>query len=286
MVKGLTVQEGGLMLRTVIADDDPLARERLRQLLRDHAEIEILAECVDGRETVDAIRAYLPDLVFLDVHMPGMDAFGVIEEIGPEDFPAIVFVTAYDRRAVRAFEARALDYLLKPIGRQRFARALERARTRVATGEGSELALQLGSLVDELRAETEYLERLLIRKGARLVMVRLDDVDWIDGAGNYIELHAGKSTYLLRHTLSGLESRLDPHSFVRIHRSTIVNATRITELQSTIAGDYVVTLRDGTRLSLSRTYRGKVQQLAGRNGARASGRAKAPSLRLVPRSDE
>ena len=260
------------MIRTVIADDEPLARERMRQLLRNHADIQILAECVDGRETVDAIRAHLPDLVFLDVRMPEMDAFGVIEEIGAEHFPEVVFVTAYDQYAVRAFEVRALDYLLKPIGRERFARALERARSRMngnghgaGAAEQGELAQKLRSLIDEAKTEPEYLERLLIRKGERMVLVRLDEVDWIDGAGNYLELHAGKTTYLLRHTLSGLESRLDPHSFLRIHRSTIVNVDRISELHPTFAGDYVVTLRDGTQLSLSRTYRGKVEQLAGRS---------------------
>jgi two-component system LytT family response regulator len=255
------------MIRTVIADDEPLARERLRQLLRNHADVQILAECVDGREAVDAIRAHLPDLVFLDVRMPEMDAFGVIEEIGAEDFPDVVFVTAYDQYAVRAFEVRALDYLLKPIGRERFARAMDRARSRAANGNGGEqgeLAQKLRSLIDEAKNEPEYLERLLIRKGERMVLVRLDEVDWIDGAGNYLELHAGKTTYLLRHTLSGLESRLDPHAFLRIHRSTIVNVDRISELHPTFAGDYVVTLRDGTQLSLSRTYRGKVEQLAGR----------------------
>jgi two-component system LytT family response regulator len=255
------------MIRTVIADDEPLARERLRQLLRNHADVQILAECVDGREAVDAIRAHLPDLVFLDVRMPEMDAFGVIEEIGAEDFPNVVFVTAYDQYAVRAFEVRALDYLLKPIGRERFARAMDRARSRAVNGNGGEqgeLAQKLRSLIDEAKNEPEYLERLLIRKGERMVLVRLDEVDWIDGAGNYLELHAGKTTYLLRHTLSGLESRLDPHAFLRIHRSTIVNVDRISELHPTFAGDYVVTLRDGTQLSLSRTYRGKVEQLAGR----------------------
>jgi two-component system LytT family response regulator len=255
------------MIRTVIADDEPLARERLRQLLRNHADVQILAECVDGREAVDAIRAHLPDLVFLDVRMPEMDAFGVIEEIGAEDFPDVVFVTAYDQYAVRAFEVRALDYLLKPIGRERFGRAMDRARSRATNGNGTEqgeLAQKLRSLIDEAKNEPEYLERLLIRKGERMVLVRLDEVDWIDGAGNYLELHAGKTTYLLRHTLSGLEARLDPHAFLRIHRSTIVNVDRISELHPTFAGDYVVTLRDGTQLSLSRTYRGKVEQLAGR----------------------
>jgi two-component system LytT family response regulator len=256
------------MIRTIIADDEPLARERLRQLLRNHADVQILAECVDGRETVDAIRAHLPDLVFLDVRMPEVDAFGVIAEIGAEDFPDVVFVTAYDQYAVRAFEVRALDYLLKPIGRERFARALDRVRARVGNGngaEGGEFAQRLRSLIDEAKTEPQYLERLLIRKGERMVLVRLDEVDWIDGAGNYLELHAGKTTYLLRHTLSGLESRLDPRSFLRIHRSTIVNVDRISELHPTFAGDYVVTLRDGTQLSLSRTYRGKVEQLAGRS---------------------
>jgi two-component system LytT family response regulator len=194
------------MIRTVIADDEPLARERLRQLLRNHADVQILAECVDGREAVDAIRAHLPDLVFLDDRMPEMDAFGVIEEIGAEDFPDVVFVTAYDQYAVRAFEVRALDYLLKPIGRERFGRAMDRARSRATNGNGTEqgeLAQKLRSLIDEAKNEPEYLERLLIRKGERMVLVRLDEVDWIDGAGNYLELHAGKTTYLLRHTLSG-----------------------------------------------------------------------------------
>jgi two-component system, LytTR family, response regulator len=251
------------MIRTVIVDDEALAREKVRQLLAAEADTEVVAQAADGRQAVAAIRTHAPDLVFLDVRMPGLDAFGVIEEIGAENFPPVIFVTAYDDYALKAFDVNAVDYLLKPVGRPRFQRALERARQQRQAPEPAALAQQLAALLADVRSGEQCLERLLIRSGDRLVLVRVEDIDWIDGAGNYLKLHSGKSTYLLRHTLGGLEARLDARKFLRIHRSTIVNVDRIAELQSSFSGDYVVILRDGTRLALSRTYRGKIEALAG-----------------------
>ena len=251
------------MIRTLIVDDETLAREKVRQLLATQSDTEVVGQAADGRQAVAAIREHQPDLVFLDVRMPGLDAFGVIEEIGAENFPPVIFVTAYDDYALKAFEVNALDYLLKPVARPRFERALERAREKRQVPEPAGLAQQLSALLADVRSSEQFLERLLIRSGDRLVLVRVEDIDWIDGAGNYLKLHSGKNTYLLRHTLSGIENRLDGRKFLRIHRSTIVNVDRIAELQSSFSGDYVVILRDGTRLALSRTYRGKIEALAG-----------------------
>ena len=251
------------MIRTLIVDDEALAREKVRQLLATEPDVEVVAQAADGRQAVAAIRSHAPDLVFLDVRMPGLDAFGVIEEIGAERFPAVVFVTAYDDHALKAFEVSALDYLLKPVSRQRFQRTMARVRAQRLAADPTALTQRLSGLLAEMRGGEPALERLLIRSGDRLVLVRVEDIDWIDGAGNYLKVHSGKSSYLLRHTLGGIEGRLDGRKFLRIHRSTIVNVDRIAELQSSFSGDYVVILRDGTRLALSRTYRGKIEALAG-----------------------
>src|SRR5262245_50948884 len=253
-------------LRTLIVDDEPLARERLRQLCRAERDLEVIADCGDGQAAVEAIESLHPDLVFMDVRMPGMDGFAVLEAVGADRFPAVVFVTAYDEYAVRAFDVHAVDYLLKPVSRERFARAVERARSQ--SGEG--VSEKLLALLGDLRREERYLERLLIRSGGRIVLVKVDDIDWIDGAGNYLKIHVGRDSYLLRHTMSGIEDRMDPRRFLRIHRSTIVNVDRIVELQTAYSGEYVAVLRNGTRLVISRSYRSKLEELAGKVEAAAS----------------
>jgi two-component system LytT family response regulator len=245
-------------------DDEPLARQRLRRLLQDEPDVEIVGECADGGEAVAAIRADKPDLVFLDVQMPVLDGFGVLEAIGLEYLPAIVFVTAYDRYALRAFEYNALDYLLKPFDRDRFRKALERARAHLGRAPDSEEAQQLLGAVDEFKSQGKGLERLIIKSAGRVFFLRAEEIDWIEAAGNYVRLHVGKETHLLRDTMSSLEARLDPKRFLRIHRSTMVNIERIQEMQPLFHGDYVVILRDGTQLNLSRGYRQRLQEVFGK----------------------
>jgi two-component system LytT family response regulator len=243
-----------LKIRTVIADDEPLARERLRALLDAEPDIEVARECRDGNEAVAAIRAESPDLVFLDVQMPELDGFGVIETVGVENMPAIVFVTAYDEYALQAFEVNAVDYLLKPFDRERFQKALARARAHVGR-QADDINRRLLALIQGLKVPQGYLERLVIRSSGRIFFLKAEEIDWIEAAGNYVRLHTGKESHLLRETMNSLEQKLDPARFLRIHRSTIVRIDRIAELQPLFHGDYVVVLQGGTRLTLSRGYR-------------------------------
>jgi two-component system, LytTR family, response regulator len=251
-------------IRALIVDDEPLARQRLRRLLQDEPDVEIVGEAGDGGDAVATIRALKPDLVFLDVHMPVLDGFGVLEAIGVEAMPAVIFVTAYDRYALRAFEYHALDYLLKPFDRERFRKALERARAHLGRSPSRDEAQQLLGAVEEFRSEGKILERLVIKSAGRVFFLRVEEIDWIEAAGNYVRLHVGKETHLLRDTMSSLETRLDPRKFLRIHRSTMVNIERIQELQPLFHGDYVVILRDGTQLNMSRGYRQRLQEVFGR----------------------
>jgi two-component system LytT family response regulator len=245
--------------RVVVADDEPLARERLRMLLSSEPWLELVAECQNGTEAIDAIQALAPDLVFLDVQMPGATGFEVIEAVGAENMPPVVFVTAYDQYALRAFDVRALDYLLKPFDRERFSEALQRARKQIEREETGDLGRRLLALVKDLRKDQPKSDRLVVKSGGRLFFLRADEIDWIEAAGNYVRLHVGTSTHLLRETMNAIEGRLDPEKFFRIHRSRIVNMERIQELQPWLNGEYAVLLRTGTRLTLSRGYREKLQ---------------------------
>ena len=253
-----------MKIRTLIADDEPLARERLRKLLQNEAAIELIGECADGREAVAAIRKESPDLVFLDVQMPELDGFGVLAEIGSARMPAVIFVTAHDQFALKAFEVHAVDYLLKPFDRDRFQTALRRALDKLQRDEPRELHQQLSALLADLKAEPKHLERLAIKSVGRVVFLKIDEVDWIEAADNYVELHVGTESHLHRETMSSLEAQLPPKKFMRISRSTIVNVDRIKELQPLFHGEYAVLLHNGTRLTLSRSYRDKLQQLMGR----------------------
>jgi two-component system LytT family response regulator len=241
-------------LKTLIVDDEPLAREGLRMLLAEDADITAIHEAKDGREAVAAIRSGRPDLVFLDVQMPEMDGVAVIREVGAEHMPAVVFVTAHDRYALSAFEVNAIDYLLKPVTRERFAQALGRAKTRLASRSADEASRQILSLLETIGAPRRSLKRLAVRTAGKTFFVDVDDVDWIEAAENYVKLHVGRSSHLLHVTLSALEKSLDPEAFVRIHRSMIVNTRRIKELEPALHGEYVVTLHDGVRLRSGRTY--------------------------------
>ena len=249
-------------MRCLIVDDEPLARERLRGLLRDERDVEIAAECADGRKAVAAILKLEPDLVFLDVQMPGLDGFGVLEALPPESIPAVIFVTAYDQYALRAFDAQALDYLLKPFDRERFQKALARAREQLRKRQAGTLEPRLLALLEQLEERKPYLERLVIKSAGRVYFLRTSEVDWIEAEGNYVRLHTGKEAHLLRETMNHLETRLDPQRFLRIHRSTIVNIERIKELHPWFKGEHVVILRDGARLTLGRAYRDRLKRIA------------------------
>jgi two-component system LytT family response regulator len=275
-------------IRTLIVDDEPLARQRVRKLLEADSDISILGECSDGKQAVAELRKLRPDLVFLDVQMPVLDGFGVLQSLVGTEMPVVIFVTAHDRYALKAFEVHALDYLLKPFDKARFGAALERAKAQVRQGSAVALGDRLEKLLQTLapphlqplafkgREETENplpraakvdagrrLERLMVKSDGRIYFVRIDDVDWIEAAANYVRMHVGKENHLLRETLTALEMKLDPARFVRIHRSTIVNLERIRELQPAFHGDYVIILLDGTELAVSRGFRDNLKDALG-----------------------
>ncbi|MDQ3488932.1 MAG: LytTR family DNA-binding domain-containing protein [Acidobacteriota bacterium] len=246
-------------IRTLVVDDEPLARERLTNLLSAEPDIEVVGQCRDGEEAATAIVDHTPDLVFLDVQMPAMNGFEVIDAVGSERMPLVIFVTAYDQHALKAFQVRALDYLLKPFDRERFHEALQRARTYIQRDETGDIGRRLLALVKDLRRDQPKTDRLVVKSGGRLFFLRTDEIDWIEAAGNYVRLHVGPVSHLLRETMNAIEGRLDPEKFFRIHRSRIVNMERIQEMQPWLNGEYAVLLRTGTRLTLSRGYREKLQ---------------------------
>jgi len=251
-------------VRVLVADDEPLARDRLKTLIAREDWLDLVAECRDGAETIASIARLQPDLVFLDVQMPGATGFEVIDAIGPSKMPLVVFVTAFDQYALRAFEVHALDYLLKPFDRERFEQALTRARQQLDRRGNGDLERRLLELVQDLKPAAHRLERFVIKSGGRVFFVRADEIDWIEAAGNYVKLHVGEETHLFRETMNALEAQLDADTFFRIHRSHIVNIERIKELQPWFNGEYVVFLKSGTRLTLSRGYREKLQERIGR----------------------
>ena len=249
-------------IRTLIVDDEPLARRNLRVLLEKDPQIEIVDECRNGREAVKAIKALSPDLIFLDIQMPELDGFDVLARVGPERIQAIIFVTAFDQYALKAFEVHALDYLLKPFDDERFAFALRRAKSQIEAREINRVSKRLLALLEERESQREsstsdknYLTRLMIKSAGRVVLLKVDEVDFIEADGNYAKLHVGRKAHLLREKMHDLEGRLDPAKFVRIHRSVIVNLDRIKEMHPHFNGDYIVVLEDGRQLRLSRTRR-------------------------------
>ena len=245
-----------MTLRALIVDDEPVARRRIRRLLAADADVTIVAEYGDGASALQGIVADSPDLVFLDVQMPELDGFDVVRALGDAATPAIVFVTAFDRYALQAFDAHAVDYLLKPFAPARFHAAVAKARERILSRT---VVPEIAALASALRERARYLSRLVVRSGNRLVVVDLRTVDWIGAADNYVRLMIGGKEHLQRETLSSLERQLDPDRFVRIHRSAIVQIDRIAELHPATHGDVDVVLRDGTSLTLSRTYRARVE---------------------------
>ena len=248
----------------LIADDEPLARERLRMLLEGQEGLTVVAECTDGPSTIEAIRRTRPDLVFLDVQMPGGTGFDVVNALEHGPVPLFVFVTAFDKYALKAFDVHALDYLLKPFDRDRFMQALARARQHLERPTDGDLRRRLLALVRDLEPSAPRLDRFVIKTGGRVFFVRADEIDWIEAAGNYVKLHVGPDAHLLRETMNAVEAQLSPETFYRIHRCHIVNIERVKELQPWFNGEYVVLLRTGARLTLSRGYREKLQERIGR----------------------
>jgi two-component system, LytTR family, response regulator len=248
-------------IRTLIVDDEPLARERVKRFLKDERDIEPLGECGNGVEAIKAIQEKQPDLVFLDIQMPEKDGFDVIRSIGPKSLPTIVFITAYDQYALQAFEVHALDYLLKPFNRERFHQAVLRAKEQIESRRRGDLDERLASLISSISPEKKYLERLVVKSVGRVFFLKTSEIDWIEASGNYLKLHVGRDSHMIRETMNAIESKLDPSQFMRIHRSTIVNIDRIKELHPMFSGDYSAILRDGTELALSRNYRERFLEL-------------------------
>ncbi|AMW05217.1 hypothetical protein GEMMAAP_11145 [Gemmatimonas phototrophica] len=284
-------------VRVLIVDDEALARQRVRRLLQNEADVEVVGEAESGHEAVAMIRELQPDLVCLDVQMPGLDGFGVLREIDSGPVPMVLFITAYDEHAQRAFDVHAVDYVLKPVDGDRFRSAFDKARKQRANAVAAE---RLGELLETVRrladgsgaaaagdaaamlgvvggaangtansagganaANGRYASRILVKQDGRMFFVKTTEIDWIEADRNYVRLHVGKTAHTIRERISHLEETLDPRLFARIHRSTIVNLNRVREMQQWFSGDYVVILEDGTRLRLSRHYRDRVEKQVG-----------------------
>jgi two-component system, LytTR family, response regulator len=255
------------LIKVLIVDDEALARNRISEILRKDSEIQLVGECANGLEALEAIREHAPHLLFLDVQMPEMDGFTLLEALPRERIPTVVFVTAFDQYALRAFEVYALDYILKPFDAERFNRTLHHAKAQIRQVRGSALNQGLLDLLADLKEKpkTKIPERLVIKTAGRVSFLKTAEIDWIESEGNYVRLHVGKETHLLRETLNQMEDRLDSNQFLRIHRSTIVNLDRVKELQPWFHGEYRVLLQDGTQVLLSRKYREKLRDLLGKD---------------------
>ena len=246
------------MIRTLIIDDVALARERLKRCLADETEIEIVGECDNGESAVAHIRSLAPDLIFLDVQMPALDGFGVLEALKDERAPEVIFVTAYNDYAIQAFEVNALDYLLKPVDCERLSKAVERAKSRLGQSNRDEhLDSRFRALLADIKTGSKFLKRLTIKLTGRTILLPTDEVDWIETHGNYLKVHTGRESHLIRGTMQSLETKLDPEKFVRVHRSVIVNVEKIKEIYPRSNGDQDLVLQNGRQLMLSRNYRDK-----------------------------
>jgi two-component system LytT family response regulator len=257
----------GKKLKALIVDDEPLARRSIRLLLKEDAEIELVGECGSGAEALKIIHKQPLDLLFLDIQMPEMSGFDVLERIDAEKIPAIIFVTAFDQYAIRAFEVHALDYLLKPFDDARFEKALRQAKTQIEQREINQLSKRLVRLLEDRDGQPNkaravgFISRLMIKTASRVFFLKVDEIDWIEAADYYVKLHVGRKSHLLRETMSEMEAKLAPEQFIRIHRSAIVNLDRVKEMHTHFNGEYLVILQDGTELKLSRSRREQLQQM-------------------------
>lgn len=249
-----------MLIHAVVGDDEPLARERIRNLLTREPDVEIVRECCDGYEVVKALQELTPELLFLDVAMPELDGFGVLKSI-LIPAPVVIFTTAYDTYAIRAFDAKALDYLLKPFDEERFRKALARAREHIEIRRKVELDERAVGMMNGKGLKRCTMDRLVFKSGGRILFIQADEIEWVEAEGNYVNVHVGKESHLLRETMTMFESKLDPQRFLRIHRSIIVNSDRIREVQSCNGSEYVVILKNGKELSLGRTYRDRIERL-------------------------
>jgi two-component system LytT family response regulator len=248
----------------LIVDDEPLARRRIRALLKkSEPALSIVGESGDGLQAVQAIIKLKPDLVFLDIQMPGMNGFEVLQAVGPENMPEVIFVTAYDKYAIKAFEVDAVDYLLKPFDSERFQQALERGLGGKSQKRDIKSASGVEVLLNRLLDEKRISRRILIKSSDRIAIIRADQIDWVESAGNYVKIHVGKETHMLRETISNMEKRLDPLLFARTQRQAIINLEKVKELLPGFHGDYTVVLNNGTRLNLSRKYRAGLEKIFG-----------------------
>lgn len=242
------------MIRTLIIDDVQLARERLKRCLAAEPDVQIVGECDNGTRAVTFIRELSPDLIFLDVQMPALDGFGVLDELRGEFIPAVIFVTAYNEYAIQAFDVNALDYLLKPVDCARLSKAVERAKTQLTQPE-DDLDSRFRAMLEDLKASSKFLKRITIKLTGHTILLPTDEIDWIESYGNYLKLHTGRESHLIRGTMQSLESKLDPEKFIRVHRSTIVNIEKIKEIYPRSNGDQDLVLQNGQQLMLSRKYR-------------------------------
>jgi two-component system LytT family response regulator len=252
-------------IKTLIVDDEVLARKFIRRLLNDDADVDLIGECKNGKEAIGRIQTQCPDLVFLDVQMPEVDGFAVLEAVGIDRLPQIVFTTAYEQYALRAFELHAIDYLLKPFDQARFANMMEHAKERVFHRQRRDEKRQMGTFLQDVRRPGEYLKRFTLRSEGRLTFLTIDDLTWIQADDKYVHLHTGKApARMIRQSLHAMETQLDPRRFVRIHRGAIVNIERIKELHPLFGGEHQVLLDDGTTLTLSRNYKDRLFQVLGK----------------------
>jgi two-component system, LytTR family, response regulator len=252
------------MIRTLIIDDVQLARERLKRCLAIEPDVQIVGECDNGTNAVESIRALSPDLIFLDVQMPALDGFGVLEALKGERVPVVVFVTAYNEYAIQAFDVNALDYLLKPVDCARLSKAVNRAKAHLAQpAPRDELASRFRAMLEDIKTGSKYLKRLTIKLTGHTILLPTDEIDWIESYGNYLKVHAGRESHLIRGTMQSLEAKLHPETFVRVHRSAIVNIEKIKEIYPRSNGDQDLVLKNGQQLMLSRKYRDRFFAMLG-----------------------
>jgi two-component system LytT family response regulator len=254
----MAMRKKTMAYKALIIDDEALSRKRLRLMLRCHPDIDIVGECANGEEAIMAILKMSPDLIFLDVQMTEMNGFDVLDSIGQEKIPAVIFVTAYDQYALKAFDVHAVDYLLKPFGQERLTQAVTRALNAIQTHQSADINRSLLALLDKLKKSGQYSKRLLAKVKGRIHLLPVNDVEWIEAENYYARIHLGQESFLLRESLNHLQKRLDPKQFIRVHRSAIINIRYIKELQSWFHGEYIVILKNGVKLNISRNYQKNV----------------------------